>query len=75
MPTSNVTDWGVSYIDQIGAYHGDVVISGGGANANFRVKSGGEMQLLNVTDSKWHSIWIQDVQGTPTIMVASTGEE
>jgi hypothetical protein len=46
----------------------------GNTNTNYRISSG-VFQLKNVTDGKYHTVWIEDVSGTPSFKLASTGEE
>lgn len=49
-------------------------LEGFGSSTNFRIKANGTLQLLNTTDSLYHSIWIEDVGGIPTFKIADTGE-
>jgi len=74
MATNDKENWVVSRIDSEGVYHGGVAVDGDASNSNFRTKATGEILLLNVTTSKFHEIFIQDVNGTPTLMIAETGE-
>ena len=43
-------------------------------NANFRFKDAGTFQILNVTDSKYHSIWFESEDGKPVLKWAENGE-
>jgi len=43
-------------------------------DANFRFKDAGTFQILNVTDNKYHSIWLETEGGKPVLKWAETGE-
>jgi len=58
---------------------GDLTITGTitvptNANTNFRINSSGVLQIKNVTDSKYHDIYIQDDVGVATLYISETGE-
>lgn len=45
----------------------------GNSGTNFRITDG-VFQIKNTTDSKYHTAWIETVDGNPTLLIAETGE-
>jgi hypothetical protein len=43
------------------------------AECNYRFKTD-VFQIKNTTDDKFHTAWIEDVNGVPTFKIAITGE-